>query len=499
MASTLRCTPHAALAMLVGAICLPPTPLRGAETSGAEPPAGTRSSLVAAGARVERVAGGFRFTEGPAWSEELGLLFSDIPSSRILRVLPDGTVTSFLEPSGGANGLMFDARGQLVACQMQARRMVRIDPATRAVTILADRYDGKPLNSPNDLAIDAQGGIYFTDPRYGRGAGPVEQPVMGVYHISPSGRIRRVISDLKRPNGILVSPDGERLYVADPDRLQVHEYPILGPGTLGPGRLFFTGDPKSDRSGPDGMAHDARGNLWATYAGLVVIGRDGQVIERIAVPETPSNCTFGGEGGRTLFITARTGLYALRTRVAGASLPSAAAASTGGGTRPVRLRALRLDIPAAWKRKETRRPFRLAEFTVPGAGDAAAGELVVFHFGSGGAGSEAANVQRWIRQLEPDERKVSVRTGRSPQGKYTIVDLSGTYREAIGPPVRREYRRRAGYRVVDVVLHRDDGDYFLKLVGPRATVSAAMAGLRRSFEAKESEEKELDVPPEAGR
>ncbi len=281
-------------------------------------PAVELEDLVAPGARVERVASGFRFVEGPAWSPDGFLLFSDVQASRIIKLNPDGSVENFLRPSGQSNGLMFDRAGFLYMCQHGPRQVARIDlEKDKEITVLASRYDGGRLNSPNDLALDAHGGIYFTDPRYGGGA--LEQPVMAVYYIDPDGAVSRIIDDLRRPNGILVSPDGLYLYVAEPDRRQLYRYRILAPGEIDDKTLIFTGD-AGDASGPDGMAHDVHGNIYATYRRIVVLEPDGNLIGRIGVSEHPANCAFGGKDNRTLYITARTSLYKIDMNVEGMSL-----------------------------------------------------------------------------------------------------------------------------------------------------------------------------------
>ena len=275
--------------------------------------------LVAPGARVERIAQGFQFVEGPAWSPDGFLLFSDIPASRIIQLNPDGSLENFLRPSGQSNGLMFDRAGFLYICQHGPRQVARIDPENdKELTVLAGHYDGGRLNSPNDLALDAHGGIYFTDPRYG--GGTLEQPVMGVYHIDSEGEVSRIIDDLRRPNGILVSPDGLHLYVAEPDRRQLYRYRILAPGEIDDKTLIFTGDAGTDGSGPDGMAHDVHGNIYATYRSVVVLDPDGNLIGRIGVSQPPANCAFGGQDNRTLYITARTSLYKIDMQVEGMAL-----------------------------------------------------------------------------------------------------------------------------------------------------------------------------------
>ena len=274
------------------------------------------SDLVEPGTNCEKVAGGFKFVEGPAWSPRGYLLFSDIPDSRVVMLSVNDQALSFLQPSGRANGLMFDAAGHLYACQGGARQVARVSLDGR-LTPLATSFDGKKLNSPNDLALDGHAGLYFTDPRYGNQDG-MEQEVMGVYYWSAATGVRRVIDRLERPNGILVSPEGKRLYVAEPNKRQIVAYPISSPGEIGAAQIIFTGDPELDGGGPDGMAHDEHGNIYATYKGVTVLDPDGALIGRIDVPERPANCTFGGRDGKTLFITARTSLYRVSMKVKGA-------------------------------------------------------------------------------------------------------------------------------------------------------------------------------------
>ena len=271
----------------------------------------------------ERVATGFAFVEGPVWRPHDGAVwFTDIPNQRILAWSPDDGVRTCVENSGRANGLVIDREERLFACLGGARQVVRIDTdGTR--TVLAGSYDGKRLNSPNDLALDPDGGVWFTDPRYGD-ASDVEQDRMAVYYVRADGDgLRRVLEDIERPNGILVSLDGSCLYVADPERRAIRAYPILAPGRLGAGRDIFVGDEELDGRGPDGMALDRDGRIYSTYAGINVHTPTGELIRRIPCPERPANCTLGGPGGTTLFITARTSLYTLQVDVP-APLPAPA-------------------------------------------------------------------------------------------------------------------------------------------------------------------------------
>jgi gluconolactonase len=487
-------------------------------------PAAELPETVADGAEATLVAKGFRFTEGPAWGPQGFLLFSDIPNNRIVQLGAGGAVSDFLNPSGRANGLAFDRDGRLWACQGGARRVVRIDLERRDTPeVIADSFEGKKLNSPNDLALDAHGGVYFTDPRYGEGE-HLEQPVMGVYYVDLTGKMARVIDDLERPNGILVSPDGKHLYVAEPNQRELWRYPIAAPGKLGEKRLIFTGDPDLDGGGPDGMAHDERGNIYATYKGITVLSPEGRVLGRIPVPEHPANCTFGGKEGKTLYITARTGLYSVAMKVAGMALqpggariskgdaapaaeagggkpagtpagtPAETSGGTSAGTRTESYGVLKLEVPASWKKKEATRPMRVGELEIPAVeGDAEPSEVVVFHFPRGVGGVEE-NVRRWIRQFGAEGRNVEVRSGKCPAGAYTLVDLRGTYNKPVGPPAAGQSQAVPGSRVVQVMISTDDGPFTLRLAGPEKTVSAALPAFRKAFGAEAAKETEEKVP-----
>ena len=318
----------AAALLMVAAICC-----------GAE-----KKSLVAEGAKVEKLTGDFKFTEGAASDAEGNVFFSDIPNNRILKWSLDGKLSTFRENSGGANGLFVDKKGNVVACEGAGRRLVSIDPKG-SVTVLADKYQDKRFNSPNDLWIDPNGGIYFTDPRYGSRDG-MEQDGEHVYYLSPDHKkLIRVINDMVRPNGIIGTADGKLLYVADHGGNKTFVYtinkrkterrdvvrgvqllkdiPLLGAlfsvrdfytinmdGTLSNKKLFAS-------EGSDGMTIDNQGNVYLTTKVVAVYSSKGQMIETIDVPEGPANLCFGGKNKQTLFITARTSLYAVRMRVKG--------------------------------------------------------------------------------------------------------------------------------------------------------------------------------------
>ena len=266
-------------------------------------------TVVAPGAEVKMLFSGFRFTEGPAVDAEGNIFFTDIPNNRIHKWSLDGKLSTFRENSDGANGLYFDKEGNLLACEGRGRRLVSIDP-NRKLTVLADKYDGKRFNSLNDLWIDPKGGVYFTDPRYGS-KDDTEQDGEHVYYLSPDRKnVIRVVDDMRRPNGVIGTPDGKRLYVADHGGRKTFVYTINKDGTLSNKKLFAP-------RGSDGMTIDNEGNIYLTTSVVAVYNKDGEKMETIVVPESPSNVCFGGKDRDTLFITARTSLYSLKMRVKG--------------------------------------------------------------------------------------------------------------------------------------------------------------------------------------
>ena len=272
-------------------------------------------NVTAEGFKVTKRACGFTFTEGPACDAKGNIFFTDIPGQKILKWSVDDSLTTFLEHSGWANGLYFDSGGNLIACRERGRAVVSIDPQGM-MSVLAETYNGKRLNSANDLWIDPNGGIYFTDPRYTirpdqKMIGDMEQDGEHVYYISPGRKkLIRVIDDLIRPNGITGDPRRKLLYVIDNGAGKTYEYTINKDGTLSDKRLFA---PK----GGDGMTIDTEGNVYLTTDGVTVFDMHGTVIETIEVPEQTSNVCFGDSDRRTLFITAGTSLYSIRMRVQG--------------------------------------------------------------------------------------------------------------------------------------------------------------------------------------
>lgn len=265
--------------------------------------------LVEHEATVQKLAGGFVFTEGPATDKQGNIYFTDIPNSRIHRVSAEGNLSTFLENSGQANGLYFDKNGDLIACAGGTRKLVSIDE-DKDVTVLAEKYGGKSFNSPNDLYLHAKGGIYFTDPRYGSREN-LPQDGEHVYFLSSDRRrLIRVIDDMVRPNGVIGTSDGKRLYVADHGANKTYVYKIRPDGTLSEKKLFAM-------QGSDGMTVDHKGNVYLTEKAVSVFDPGGVMIKTIEVPERPSNVCFGGKDKKTLFITAGTSLYSIRMRVKG--------------------------------------------------------------------------------------------------------------------------------------------------------------------------------------
>lgn len=270
-------------------------------------------------------------SEGPAWDGS-GLLYTNIPNSRIMRYVPNaegGTAshTVFREGTNGANGLMFDKAGRLYGCEGDGRRMVRYEP-DGGVTVLCDNYEGKRLNSPNDLAIDNQGRVWFTDPRYGERTDDLELGHMSVFRLDPqadgSWKCVRMTYDTTSPNGLLISPDNKTLYVAqskygEGQLRELRAYPIQEDGTLGQYRVLHNFYP---HRGIDGMCLDTGGNIIATAGweisgpgGMIyVFTPTGRVLETHPVPcDRPTNCTFGDADLRTLYVTSIAG-HLLRAR-----------------------------------------------------------------------------------------------------------------------------------------------------------------------------------------
>ena len=279
----------------------------------------------------ERLATGFQFTEGPVWLPEGALLFSDIPASRIYRWAPETGAQVWREPSGNSNGLTLDREGRLLACEHGNRRVSRTE-ADGTVVALAERYEGKRLNSPNDIVVRSDGVIYFTDPPYGIEPAQREQPVNGVYALRPDGTLRLVADDFERPNGLVFSPDEAILYIGDSPRRHVRAFDVDSDGAIHSSRVFADMDHPQPGS-PDGMKVDVEGHLYVTGAtGVWVFEPDGELVGVIVTPERPANCAWGDADRQSLYITARPSLYRVRTKVAG-SWAGSGRGGRGGGQR----------------------------------------------------------------------------------------------------------------------------------------------------------------------
>ena len=284
--------------------------IAGARLFGAE-------GVIAAGAKLEKLSGEFKFTEGPTCDAAGNVFFTDQPNDRIMKWSVDGKLSTFKQPAGRSNGMCFDAHGNIISCADEKNELWSIAPDGKA-TVLVKDYQGKLLNGPNDVWERPGGGVYFTDPFYKRPywkRGPKEQDGEHVYFLTPDRReLVRVTEDLKQPNGIIGTPDGKRLFVADIGAGKTYAYDIQRDGTLANKKLLC-------ELGSDGMTLDNEGNLYLTGRGVTVFDKTGKQIEHIDVPGGwTANVSFGGKDRQTLFITASKSFYSIRTRVKGANL-----------------------------------------------------------------------------------------------------------------------------------------------------------------------------------
>ncbi|PRD42958.1 gluconolactonase [Phyllobacterium phragmitis] len=288
--------------------------------------------LIVKNADLEELHTGCRWAEGPVWFADMGcLLWSDIPNQRMLRWVPDGGVSTFRTPSNFTNGNTRDRQGRLVSCEHGTRRVTRTE-IDGSITVLADSYQNKRLNSPNDVVVRSDGSIWFTDPTYGilsdyegYKAEP-EQAARNVFCLDPdAGTLESVVDDFVQPNGLAFSPDETRLYIADssgsndetlPRHIRVFD--IDSSRRLTNGRVFCT----IDKGVPDGMRVDTEGNVWTSAAdGVHCFAPDGTLLGKIRVPQVVANLTFGGPRRNRLFITATKSVYSIYVTATGAQLP----------------------------------------------------------------------------------------------------------------------------------------------------------------------------------
>ena len=272
------------------------------------------TGIVAPGAKLVLLADGFKFTEGPAADAAGNILFTDQPNNKIMKWSVDGKLSVYKDNAGRSNGMYFDRKGNLYTCADLNNELWQISRSGK-VKVLVKGYEGKKLNGPNDVWVRPDGGIYFTDPFYKRdywSRGPMEQDGEHVYYLSPNHRkLIRVINDLKQPNGIIGTPDGKRLYVADIRGGKTYTYIINKDGTLSGKRVFA-------EMGSDGMTIDDAGDVYVVGKGVTVFNARGEKIDYIAVSKPwTANITFGGKDMSTLFITAGDSLYSIQTRVHG--------------------------------------------------------------------------------------------------------------------------------------------------------------------------------------
>jgi gluconolactonase len=273
-------------------------------------------SVIAPGATLQKLAGDFAFTEGPTCDKNGNLFFVDQPNDRIMEWSVDGKLSTFLQPSGYANGMMFDAKENLIACADEHNQLWSIAP-DKTVTVLVTNFEGKYLNGPNDVWIAPNGGMYLTDPFYKRTWWDHDTMALTnqeVFYLSPDRKtLSRVTDDLKQPNGITGAPDGKNLFVSDIRAGQTWRYDILPDGSLTNKTLIC-------KLGSDGMTIDEEGNLYLTGGGVTVFDKTGKRIDHIDVKENwTANVCFGGKDRRTLFITASQSLYSIRMNVKGAN------------------------------------------------------------------------------------------------------------------------------------------------------------------------------------
>ena len=275
------------------------------------------SKIIAPGATLEKLAGDFAFTEGPAADKDGNVFFTDQPNDRIVKWnAADGSVSDWMKPCGRSNGTYFDKDGNLIACADEKNALWSIAP-DKKFTVLVKDFDGKLLNGPNDLWIRPDGAIYFTDPlyprRYWKRDPKMQQDGQHVYFLAVDRKsVKRVAADLKQPNGIIGTPDGKTLYVADIGAGKTYAYDIQSDGSLTNKRLFC-------ELGSDGMTLDSEGNVYLTGHGVTVFDKTGKQIEHIDVPESwTANITFGGKDRHLLFVTASKSVYGLKMRVGGA-------------------------------------------------------------------------------------------------------------------------------------------------------------------------------------
>jgi gluconolactonase len=267
--------------------------------------------------RVERIAAGQKFTEGPVWSLEGFLLFSDTVTDRLQKFVPSKGVSDFAVRSGGVSGNTYDEQGRLYSCEFRDRRVTRMAKNGK-IDVLAARFEGKRLNAPNDIVVRRDGMVYFTDPAFGNQQDARELDFYGVFRITPKGELEAMARWKTRPDGIALSPNGRILYVSDPDARSIRAYDLDRQGAASTERILVSKIPVV----PGGVRTDEKGNLYVATKGVSVYSPSGEFLKDISLAENASNLAFGDADFQTLFVTARTTVYRIRVPIKG-SLPYA--------------------------------------------------------------------------------------------------------------------------------------------------------------------------------
>ncbi len=265
--------------------------------------------------QIEKASGGLRFAQSPLWSKATtALLFCDVPSDQILAFLPGKGTAKYREEMAGPSAIAYDKENHLVVAQTKARRIIRLYPGDDSkFDILAERFEGKRLNAPNDLVIRKDGQLYFTDPAFGKQAETRELNFYGVYHLNLKGELRVIAKPKGRPNGLTLSPNGRILYVANSDERKVYAYDLDGRGLATNERVFLN----NIDGPPDGLHVDEKGNLYIAANHIYIVSPQGKPLHTIHIGDKPSNMAFGDEDRMTLYITAKTGVYRARMKVKG--------------------------------------------------------------------------------------------------------------------------------------------------------------------------------------
>jgi gluconolactonase len=267
---------------------------------------GPPPSIPAKNAGIERFGGNFGYVEGPVWSKDGFLIFSDMFDSRIVKMAATNQPVTYRHYTNGANGNSMDAQGRLYSCERDGRRVVRMEKDGH-LTVIASHFKGKQLNDPNDIAVRRDGQVYFSDPAPKDSLAYFELGYAGVYHVTPQGKIS-LITKMTRPNGVALTPDGKTLYVADTTEKKIMAYDLDADGNTSRERVFISGID----GGPDGLRVAENGNVYIACRGIAIYTPDGRFVRMIEFPETPSNCTFGDGDLKTLYVTARTSVYRVR-------------------------------------------------------------------------------------------------------------------------------------------------------------------------------------------